>query len=319
MKRLLSFLLVLSFCLSFIPSLSASAAARITDGVSLLNPKKNERGSGYEWNNGSETLTLNGLNMVTDDEYGFKLPHGATLVLKGENYIKASKVALYLEGNVIVRGSGSLTLVGGEFGIQCNSTKTEHKLSITGGSFHVTGGIDGIRSEYQKVTLSGGDLTVVGTTGYSINVRDLQTSNNVTVKAKGSFHTSYNMLLQASNLTIESNEPALITGKYMKLESMTKKAGNSLSSLSDVNDYVDENVLVTRSTFDDGKKSLLFGDKVPFFVDVLTLLGVVLLLAAVIVLPILRKRSKALAAIAAREAAEAEAKRVKKENKKLNK
>ncbi|MBQ4064543.1 MAG: carbohydrate-binding domain-containing protein [Clostridia bacterium] len=315
MKRFLPVLLTLCLLFGITSGLSVSAA-RLTEGVSLLNPKQHVRGSGYYWNNIEDTLTLNGLDLVTEDDYGFKLPHGATVILKGRNYIKAAKAAIYLEGNVIFRGSGSLTLIGGEFGIHCNGTNTEQKLTITEGTYTITGGTDGIRSDFQRISLSGGNLTVTGTKGYSINVRDLQTSNNVTIKATGSFHTSYNMLLQASNLTIESKEAALMTDKYMKLESMTKKAGDSLSSLSEISDYVDQKALVTRSTFDDSRKSLLFGGNVPFAVDILVLLGVLILLAAVIAVPLLLKKKRALDAMAARDAAEAEQRLLRKQAKK---
>lgn len=317
MKRSIHILLTI-FLLVFtvLAALPVSAGKLLTDGVSILNPRQNIHGDGYEWHNPSDTLTLTNLNINTGDDYGLKLPDGATVILEGKNYIKASVAALYIGGDVIFRGNGSLTLEGGEYGILCNSTKGNHTLTITEGSYTITGGTDGIHSEYQKVALSGGKITVTGGSGYSVNARDFQTSNNVTVKATGSFRSSYSMLLQAANLTIESKEPVLIADKYLKLESMTLKAGDSLSSLTAVKSYTNEKALVTVSTFDGSRRSLIFGDTVPFFVDILLLIVIVAGLAAVIVVPILIKKKKVQAVIAARDAAEAEAKRQKKLSKK---
>ncbi len=317
MKRSIHILLTI-FLLVFtvLAALPVSAGKLLTDGVSILNPRQNIHGDGYEWHNPSDTLTLTNLNINTGDDYGLKLPDGATVILEGKNYIKASVAALYIGGDVIFRGDGSLTLEGGEYGILCNSTKGNHTLTITEGSYTITGGTDGIHSEYQKVALSGGKITVTGGSGYSVNARDFQTGNNVTVKATGSFRSSYSMLLQAANLTIESKEPVLIADKYLKLESMTLKAGDSLSSLTAVESYTNEKALVTVSTFDGSRRSLIFGDTVPFFVDILLLIVIVAGLAAVIVVPILIKKKKVQAVIAARDAAEAEAKRQKKLSKK---
>lgn len=316
MKRSIRFVLPLLLIALTVLSLPVSAKTVLTDGVSLLNVNQHVQGPGFGWDNLSDTLTLDGLNLMTADDYGFKIPDGATVVLKGKNHIKASVAALYIGGNVIFRGSGSLILEGGEYGILCRATDHNRQLTITDGTYTILGGIDGIRSDDQKVALSGGKITVTGTDGYAVNARELRTGNNVTVKAVGSFRTSYSMLLQGSNLTIESKEPALISDKLLKLDRMTLKAGSSLDSLTSVDAYQNETALLTHSTFDGSRRSMLFGDAVPFFVDVIVLIAVLLLLAAVVVLPILYKRKKTLAAVAARDAAEAEAKRLKKLNKK---
>ncbi len=307
MKRSIRlFLPILILALTVIVSLPVSAGKVLSSGISILNAKYNLSGDGYTWNNPTDTLTLENLNLQTDDDFGLKLPDGATVILKGKNYIKASVAALYIGGNVIFRGKGSLTLVGGQYGILCNSTKNSHTLTITEGSYTITGGTNGVHSEFQKVAFSGGHLTVTGTSGYAIHARDFQAGNNVTVKANGSIHTTYNMHLQAANLTVSSQQPALIADHTIKLERMTLQAGELLSTLSSVNAYTNEKALVTVSTFDGSRRSLIFGDSLPFFVDVLLLLAILLVLAAVIALPILHKKKKAKAAIAARDIAEAE-------------
>jgi hypothetical protein len=324
MKRLLSFLFILVLTISAL-TITPSAAKTHTESISILNADRNLSGDGYEWHNPSDTLTLTNLRVDTQDEYGLKVPayqksgHPrklVTIILNGDNYIKASKAALFLECNVLIRGNGSLTLVGDEYGILCNSAKVEHKLTLSDGTFIVSGGVDGIHSEFQKVTVSGADLTVSSENGYAINARDLQTGYNARIKATGSFHTSYSMLLQASDLSIESKEAALITGKYMELDSMTLKAGDSLSSLSDIDSYSGEKAILTVSTFDDSPKSILFGEKYPLALDIVLLVAVILVLGIVVVLPILIKKKKAKAAVLQRDAEEAERKKRKKEEKK---
>ena len=63
------------------------------------------RGEGYFWDNPKHShLTLSDLRIDTEDEYGLKITDGATVILKGDNRIKATKAALYIGGNVIFRG-----------------------------------------------------------------------------------------------------------------------------------------------------------------------------------------------------------------------
>ncbi len=310
MKRIFCFLVTI-LVISSLLCMPTSAAKVHTSSISILNADKNLYGDGYEWNNPDDVLTLNDLRVDTEDEYGLKVPayrkNGnprkvVTIILNGDNYIKASKAALFLECNVIIRGSGSLTLEGGEFGILCNSAKSEHKLTLTSGTYVISGGTDGIRSEFQKVTVSGSNLTVSAANGYAINARELQTGNNASITATGSFHTSYSMLLQAANLSIESKEPALISDKYMQLDGMNLKAGDNLSSITPVDAYTDEKALKTVSTFDDSRRSLIFGEKYPFALDIVLLVGVLLVLTTVVVVPVLHHKNKAKIAIAARDA-----------------
>ena len=312
----LAFLLSALLLCSLIP---ASASKVLTEGVSILNPKANMSGDGYDWANRTSTLTLNNLHIETEDSYGLKICHGATVILKGKNYIEASKAALYLEGDVIFRGNGSLTLVGGEVGLLCHSTKFTDKLSINGGTFTITGGVDGIRSPYQKIALAAANITIYGGDGYAINARDLSVASEATLTVKGSLYSSYSMILQSSNLSIESSKSALIADNTLRLEYMTLSAGDSLTSVSAVEQYNGEKALKTSSTFDSSIKSILFGKTVPIAVDILLLVGFVAALSAVIAIPIVVKRRKATAVIAARDAAEAEQKRLRKEAKKASK
>jgi len=292
-----------------------SAATVLTEGVSILNPKANMSGPGYDWANRTNTLTLSNLNIETTDAYGLKIGDGATVILEGSNYIEASKAALYLEGDVIFRGNGSLTLVGGEYGILCHSTRVNKKLALNGGTFHIQGGIDGIASPYQKVAIGAVSLTVSGES-YAINVRDLTTASGASIEAEGSFYTTHSMILQSSKLSIESEHSALLSDGTLKLENMTLSAGDSLAQLSATETYTGQKALKTVSTFDSSVKSLLFGEGVSIAVDILLVVALFLLLGAVIAIPILLKQRKAMKIIAARELTEAEEKRLRKLQKK---
>ena len=309
----LSFVIII---FAAITALCICAGNTLTEGVSILNPKQNIHGDGYEWHNPSDTLTLTNLKIDTDDEYGLKIADGATVILKGNNYIKASKAALYIGGNVVIRGSGTLTLEGGETGILCNSIKNTDKLSITEGTYNINGGIDGIRADFSRVALSGGKLTVSGGSGYAINVRELQTSAGVTIKATGTLYSSYSMLIQGTNLTVESSQPALLSDGTLKTESMTIKTGTTLSALSDADSYSGENAITTISTLDTSIKSILFGAPYSIAVDITLLIAAIAVLAAAIVIPPVIRKKEAQSIIKSLEAAEAEKKQQKKIQKK---
>ncbi len=321
MKNAKRWLLPLIFFLLLFLSaaLSVGASSTYTEGISLMDVRQNVRADGYTWNNRTDTLTLDGLNIQTEDDYGLKLPGGATVVLKGKNTISASVAALYMEQDVKIRGTGSLTLEGGQYGIYLNAAGATSKLSISGGSFTITGGEDGIRADVGRVTLSGGKLTIRGGSGYAVNVREFMAGSGVTVTATGSFYSSYSMLLQGANLSVSSDRPALLADRSLKLESMRLMAGESLTSLSSVDEYGGEKALTTKSTLPTGVKSLLFGESKSIVWDILLLVSALAVLAALIVLPVLIRKKKAKVITEAREAAKAEEKAAKKQQKKEGK
>ena len=314
-KRRIAIILTLAIVVPLFACLNVSAAKTLTEGVSILNPRQNMRGEGYFWDNPKDTLTLSDLRIDTEDEYGLKITDGATVILKGDNRIKATKAALYIGGNVIFRGNGTLTLEGGETGILCNSTNNSDKLSITSGTFNVRGGTDAVKAEYSKVAMSGSAvLNLKAGKGYAANVRELIMSAGVTVDTQG--YSSYSMLIQGANLTVSSDKAALLSDGTLKLESMKIKAGDSSSSLSDIAEYSGEKAITAVSTLDTRTKSILFGDRYPVAVDIILLIAVIAALAAAVVVPIVVRKKKAAAVIEQVKLAEAEAKKLKKEAKK---
>ena len=68
---LLTAVMLFTLCAAVLP---ASAAETVTSTVNIATANKNMRGPGYDWANRTDVLTLDGLNIDTDDAYGLRLP-----------------------------------------------------------------------------------------------------------------------------------------------------------------------------------------------------------------------------------------------------
>lgn len=321
MKRIFApiITLLVSLLLLFIPCSLVpltTQAAELNNGISLLQIDQNASGAGYSWDNINRVLTLDGIDLVTADDYGFKIPANATVIIKGKNRIEATKAAIYIQGDVRFRGSGSLTL-SGEYGFLCNGTNTSQKVTFSEGTYRFSGTKVAIKSDAQKVYLGGGNFTLDGDE-VAIDAREIITGGNVSVDAVGSFSASYAMTLEAADLSILSTQAALITPK-LTIANMTLRVGESEGALTKVDSYNGEKCLVTKSTFDDSAKSFLFGESVPFFVDVLVLIAFLILLVSAVLVPLLLKKKRAKIAIAARDTAAAEREAQRKAEKKAAK
>ena len=90
---------LLTLCLAFTlfspcAALTVSAASggvTITETVNIAQANKNMEGHGYSWANRYDILTLDGIHLDTASDYGLRLPKNCTVVLEGDNYIKAAK------------------------------------------------------------------------------------------------------------------------------------------------------------------------------------------------------------------------------------
>ncbi|MBO4770753.1 MAG: carbohydrate-binding domain-containing protein, partial [Clostridia bacterium] len=254
-KRVLTALIAVAICFAAAVT-GASAASKITSGVSILNPRQNVHGNGYEWDNPHDTLTLTNLYIETKDDYGLKVPDGATVILKGTNRISASVAALYIGGDVIIKGSGTLILDGGKYGIFCNSSDMTDKLSIVGGKYEIKAGEDGIHSDIQKISVSNSDMTVAaGTDGiYGI---DVVVSNGMKLKSDAGLFAVNSLSVEASNVSVAGKDAALICEKSLVITRMSIKAGDSLSSLSAVEEYGGQKAIVTKASWKYVKSSFL--------------------------------------------------------------
>ena len=303
-------LLALCFLFAFAIALPQPvlAAAKITETVNATLFIRNTSGSGYYWDNRYDTLTIDGLYIDTSDEYGLKVPAGATIILKGNSYIKASHAALALAGTATFKGSGSLTLVSDNMGIYCYATDQTSVIRVLEGTYDITAGGDGIYSTNTSISFVGGKwkISAPTATAYAVNGTDLKLYGGK-ITADNSIHASVSLDVQAIDLTVTSEKAALSSDKALRLLDVSVSAGDTASSLSKADEYAGENCVTLRSTHKNVGKSIFFGDAVPKFVDYVVLVLILALVAAGIAVPLARTHKKAKAALAAAKAAEEEA------------
>ncbi len=275
------------------------SAETITTTVDLSNVRKNERGDGYNWDNINDVLTLTNYKQDTEEDYGFKLPHGATVVIQGNCSIKAKKGALTFDGSAIIKGNGTLTLEADMGMINLSNNQTA-KVIIYDGNYVINAASCGIRSEYVPLTISGGkmNINITNTDGYAMYGTRLSLANCAVTANAGIY--SYNELsVKACALDITANGPALSSAVRLNLKDMAIKDKSGAA----IEEYSDESAIVTTSTYKRVRTSILFGESVPAFVDYLIFLVILVLLAALIAIPVLRQRKKDAEKRAAYEAA----------------
>ena len=304
--------LVLTAVLLLVPFASAAvyeadAVVTITKSINLTNPRMNMTGAGYSWMNLDKTLTLDGLYIDTSDEYGMRIPDGATVILKGNNYIRAASYAMGIPGNVTFKGNGTLTLVGGDSGLYFYSTDDTTIARIMGGNFKITAGGVGIRSEYTTLSVTKGtfDIDVPAKDGVAILGRTLKLHGGK-FTAQGPITASQNLEIRAANLSVAADRAALSANRKLTLKDVSLSVGNTADDLRKADGYNGENCIRVKSAANLLGESVLFGEAVPMFADILVIVALAALVAAGIGLPLLRAHRRSKRALAA--AAEAEKK-----------
>ena len=304
--------LVLTAVLLLVPFASAAvyeadAVVTITKSINLTNPRMNMTGAGYAWMNLDKTLTLDGLYIDTSDEYGMRIPDGATVILKGNNYIRAASYAMGIPGNVTFKGNGTLTLVGGDSGLYFYSTDDTTIARIMGGNFKITAGGVGIRSEYTTLSVTKGtfDIDVPAKDGVAILGRTLKLHGGK-FTAQGSITASQNLEIRAANLSVAADRAALSANRKLTLKDVSLSVGDTADDLRKADGYNGENCIRMKSAANLLGESVLFGEAVPMFADILVIVALAALVAAGIGLPLLRAHRRSKRALAA--AAEAEKK-----------
>lgn len=297
LSKILAAMLSVLLCLVSFSALTTNVNAAtepITSSVNLSNVKKNESGSGYYWDNRNDKLTLSGLNINTTDDYGMKLPSTATVELKGTNYITAAKIGLICTGTTVFTGDGSLIITAGETGLYNNSQDYRLYIRITSGSFTIAAGDNAVKSPNAGIYIVGGtlDLKTTQKDGFAINGRVVKLMGG-SLTADSSISASYQLQLSSIGLTVASSRAALLCDHEIKIDTVTMRAGDSLSSLSDIDKYSGEACLVTESTAAFWGPSYIFGDAVPVFVDYILIVILLAAIAAVIIIPIARKNIRA--------------------------
>ena len=295
LKTAFCLLMALTLILGMLPVFSVSAAGH-TSMVNLQRADKNNRGDGYYFHNPSNTLTLTNLKIDTADEYGMKVKIGTTIVLEGNNYIKASDIALFCPGEFTIKGTGSLTLVSGNRGIVVNTNETSDKVRLLEGTLKIESVNEAIYSATAGAALAGGkvDIKVSNPEANAISTRTLTISGNIDFDANSSVYSSYKMGITGANLDITSSRPAIICDGQLTFEDLDMKAGDSASSLAPIEAeaYAAQTAVSAKSTFKRVMPSIIFGAGVPVAVDYIILVLAIAAVAALIVVPILRHKAR---------------------------
>ncbi len=269
-------LTVLTLCIAAVP---AEAADVITSTVNIAVANKNQKGPGYEWQNRYDKLILNGIHIDTEDNFGLRLPKNCTVELNGDNYIKASKYGISFSGTVVFKGSGSLTIEAGEIGLYLISQDNTQKIRLTGGTYKITAGEYGIYSDAADFSFVNGSMNInmtsddtLAISGRSVNLLGGKFTSNAPVV------TSHSLVIEGIDISVNANSTAF-TSKNLSMRYLTEE-------------YNGESSFTAKADVPSHRKSIIFGDNVPGFVDYILLAALALTVAALIFFPSLRRKKK---------------------------
>ncbi len=281
--------LALVICVLTVLSLSPlTVSAEFNSTLNLSNVEMNEKGDGYYWDNPTRVLTLDGFSLDTDSDFGLKLPENATVKLVGTNRISASKYALSSMGNITFTGSGTLIIESDEVGIYSYSNNPSHKIRITDGKIKVTGKTQAILSEHAEISVTGGSHECVG----GIKGRVFSISGG-SLASDGTIDVSHQFSISCADLEAYCKDSAAIrSGNLFDTEYVSLMCGNDSSSLTEKDTYNGESYVNFTHTSKAQRASILFGEGTPIAVDYLLLGAVILLIAAAIAIPSVRKHRK---------------------------
>lgn len=280
--------LIISLLLSAIPVFAAST--KVTKSLDMPALNENCNGNGYKWNNSDRIFTMENMDLQTTDDYGIKLPAESTIELIGNNTITATRYGIHCFGGVTFIGSGTLTINVGDIGVRCGNTGTQPKLIFRSGSVTVKGAETGILTDAATVVFSGGTVKIDAKTNsiYSNSIQFVggKAELKAPVASKGSIE------INAMDLTVSASSCALTAQKGMSVSKEQISVGTSLDSLKTAEEYNGENAVRFVSTAKVIKKSHIFGEKVPVFVDYIVFSVIIIAAAAVVSVPILLKKKR---------------------------
>ena len=304
---ILALIAVFTLALPLIGATAATGTSVITQTVNLASVSKNARGDGYDWANLTNTLTLDNLNINTSDEFGMKIPKDATVILIGNNYITAASVGLVCTGQVTFEGSGTLTIVAGDVGIDMTGVYSTHLARFRSGTITVTAENTAIRSTSAELSFMGSKLalTVNGseTTDKAINGRTVNISGGE-ITANAPIHASNTLNITSVNANVTSTSGAALScPNGIKMTKVDISVGSSVSDLTKTDAYNGESAVKLISTASNKKHSILFGNNVSVAVDYIVFVLLLVAVSALIAVPIYLKKKKTEKLIADYEAA----------------
>ncbi len=283
---ILTFCTVFTMCAVVFPA-AVQADNVISKTVNIAIANKNERGAGYEWANRTDVLTLNNLHIDTTDPYGLRLPDNCTVILKGNNTIKAAKYGLACAGTVVFKGSGTLTIEAGDVGIYLVSQDSTHKIRLIEGSYTVKAGTYGVYSEYADFSFVGDkmNIEVTGENSSAILGRRVNLMGG-TFTANSSVESTHELAIEGVNLDITSNRP-VFDAKILSIKDVDMTSNGTA-----VSEYNGETAITGKSTAKHVRTSAVFGENVPGFVDYICLVILAVGVAAGIFGPALHHKKK---------------------------
>jgi len=285
-RKFLAILLLLSTVMTLcVVGVQADATIKKTVNIAIAN--KNERGAGYDWANRTDILTLDNLRIDTEDPYGLRLPDNCTVILKGDNYVKASKYGIACSGTVVFKGSGTLTVEAGDVGFYLVSQDSTHKIRLIEGTYTIKAGTYGVYSEYADFSFVGDkmNIEVTGESSSAILGRRVNLMGG-TFTANSSVESTHELAVEGVNLDITSNRAAF-DAKILSIKDVAMTSNGAA-----VEEYNGETSIAGKSTAKYVRTSAVFGDSVPGFVDYICLVVLAVGVAAGIFGPALHHKKK---------------------------
>lgn len=308
MKRNLMILRILALCLMFsafclccIPVYALSKEV-ITDTLDISQAKKNLFGPGYAWMNREDTLTLDGLHLITSDDYGLRLPKSCTVILDGENHIRAGKYALSCAGTVTFKGNGKLTLEAGEIGMYLYSEDGTQKVRLLDGTYEIHAGDYGVFSAASDFSLVDGkmNITVDNADGASVSGRIVHLLGG-SFTANNAVEASHNLEVRGIKLDLTCTKPAF-SAPSLSVSSVALKSDGVA-----IDEYDGQFVVSGTSTYKPVRPSVIFGENVNGIVDYICLFVLVLVIGGAIAISVFKRNKKKKQLIARLEAENPEA------------
>lgn len=307
LSTLLALIAVFTLVIPALNIFAETVNAPITQTVNLATVSKNARGSGFEWNNLTNTLTLDNMTINTADEFGMKLPKDATVILKGKNYITAANVGLVCTGQVTFEGGGTLTIVAGDVGMDMTGVYTSHFARFQNCRILIDAGKTAIRSSTAELSFMnncGLTLTITGdrTVAKAIDGRNVIFSGGG-IAANAGIYASNSLKISSSNIDIMSETPALECPNGITITKESISAGDTAATRAIVESYNGEKSLLLTSTAKNKTPSILFGDGASVVLDYVVFTLLIVTVAALIAVPVYLKKKKTEKLIAEYEAA----------------
>lgn len=290
MKKTVLIILVLTTVISLFPISIFAANSTVTNTLDMAELNEHANGSGYSWDNNELIFEMDNFHLSTADDFGLRLPGGSTVVLKGDNKITATRYGIHSFGALTFTGNGTLTITVADIGIRSAGSVEKENVIFRSGKIVINGASTGILVDSAKTVFSGANVDINAKVnsiyGNSIQFAGGNLSFVAPVKAKGSVE------INAANLTASAQSSAIVADKGIKTDKVNISSGSSLDSLTSVDAYNGENAVKLVSTARVVKKGMLFGGKLPAFVDYIAFSLVIIAVASVIAVPLIIKKRR---------------------------